>query len=122
MSPGPSLRRTQILLLGHDGARTGCALSPWRIVRRCLGSNHRVVEEMVGAMSVPRPISGLRREKRSGAEATQLRAFGRHRRRPQHIIAGANRRKLELGLSLLLAAGCLDDGFRALWAWVSRRS
>src|SRR6478672_2240838 len=65
-----------------------------------------MVGRMVPAVHVRRRVARRRPAIADGAEGTDLRADGWHRRGAHDFAAGTDWRRAELGLSLLLAARC----------------
>ena len=72
-----------------------------------------VVEGLGGPIDVCGRLAGGRRALAHHAEGPDLRADGRHRRRAHDVAAGVPRRRPQLGLPLLLAAGRGADARRA---------
>ena len=60
-------------------------------------------------LDVRRPVSRAGPAQRAGAEAADVRAVRRHRRRADDVAPRVDRRRAQLGLSLLLAARCVVD-------------
>ena len=111
-SSGDSRRRRERAV--RDGGRTSgppgrdrhlqraARLPPTR-PRRSSARHHRgVLGAVVGAAHVRRPLARCRRAERAGAEAARLRTIRRHHGRADHVAAGGDRRRAQLGLPLLL--------------------
>ena len=71
-----------------------------------------LVAGLGGSLHLPRTVPRRRRSERAGAEADGLCAVGRGRRGAHDLAAGADRRRPQLGLPLLLAARCVVHAAR----------
>src|SRR5262249_34151859 len=93
-----------------------CALPPARPARarsnRFAGGNRKILEQLDREMPSRRRMVRRRASLDDHAQGAHLRADRWHRRRADHLAAGADRRRTQLGLSFLLAARRHADAAR----------
>ena len=75
--------------------------------------DRRVLDELGQELPAGGTLLGRGPALADHAQGLHLRADRRHRRRADHLVAGATGRRAKLGLSLLLAARCDADPARA---------
>ena len=98
-------RRQRELRAARAGHRRKLRRAPVGGRRRSRLSRHRGVLAPLGlAMHLPRPLARDRQPLRPGAQAFDLRADRRDRRRPDLLAPRGHRRRAQLGLSLHLGA------------------